>query len=151
VKTSGALILSLALAAPAAAQEVKAGDLTLSGLQLRAVAPGVPTTAGYLTIANAGDRADKLVSVSCACAARVEVHLSHVMDGVAMMMPAGEVEIPAHGSVTFKPGGYHLMVIGPKAPLKDGAMQDVVLKFQHAGAVTAAFHVKARIDAAAER
>ena len=54
MKAFGALMFSLLLAAPAAAQEVRAGDLTLSHLQLRAVPGGVPNTAAYLVIANAG-------------------------------------------------------------------------------------------------
>ena len=82
----------------------------------------------------------------CACAARVEVHLSHVMDGQAMMMPAGDVAIPAHGEVAFKPGGYHLMIMGLKTHLKDGTTQELKLKFQHAGTVAAAFPVKSRIE-----
>jgi len=141
-----ALAAALAVAAPAAAQEVRAGDLTLSRLQLRAVPNGVPNTAAYLVIANAGDRPDKLVGAACACAARVEVHLSQVANGRAMMAPAGDVEIPAHGELALKPGGYHLMIMGLKTPLKDGSTQELQLKFQRAGTVTAAFPVRARIE-----
>jgi copper(I)-binding protein len=142
------LALALALAAPAAAQDVKAGALTLSGLVVRAVPAGVPNTAGYLTIENAGDRPDRLLSASCACARKVEAHLSHVMDGQAMMMPSEAVDIPAHGKVVFAPGGRHLMVVGLKGVLKDGASQPMQLKFEHAGTVTASFEVKSRIEAA---
>jgi copper(I)-binding protein len=137
-------LLALAVASAAGAQ-VKAGDLTISGAQVRAVAPGVANTAGYLTIANAGAKADRLVSATCACAGSVEIHLSHVMEGTAMMMPSGPVEIPAHGSAIFKPGSFHLMVKGLKSPLADGGSQSMTLKFEHAGAVTVPFQVKAKI------
>jgi periplasmic copper chaperone A len=143
MKTALAL-LALGAASSAGAQ-VKAGDLTISGAQVRAVAPGVANTAGYLVIANGGARADKLVSASCACARSVDIHLSHVMNGLAMMMPAGPVEIPARGQLAFAPGGYHLMVTGLKSPLKDGGSQAITLKFEHAGAVTVPFEVKAKV------
>jgi copper(I)-binding protein len=137
-------LLALAVAAPAVA-EVKAGDLTVQDAAMRAVAPGVANTAGYLTILNGGSKPDQLLSASCTCAKSVEVHLSHVMNGMAMMMPAGPVEIPAGGKISFAPGGYHLMVMGLKAPLKDGGSQELTLKFEHAGALTVPFAVKAKI------
>jgi copper(I)-binding protein len=136
----------LAAAAPVLAQ-VRAGDLTVKDPVMRAVAPGVANTAGYLTIVNAGSKADRLVSVACTCAKSVEIHLSHVMNGMAMMMPAGPVEVPAGGQAVFSPGGYHLMVVGLKAPLADGGSQELTLKFQHAGEVKVPFQVKARIEA----
>jgi copper(I)-binding protein len=137
------LWLPLLLAAGPAAAD--AAGLTIKDPVMRAVAPGVPNTAGYLTIVNAGPRPDRLLSASCACAKSVAVHLSHVMNGSAMMMDAGPLQIPAHGQVAFAPGGYHLMVTGLKVPLKDGESQTVTLKFEHAGTVTADFAVRAKI------
>ena len=143
--TRAALAVLALAAASSAGAEVRAGDLTVSGAQIRAVAPGVANTAGYLTIANGGARADRLVSASCTCARSVEIHISHVMNGMAMMMPLAPVEIPAHGSAVFKPGDLHLMVMGLKAPLKDGSAQQMTLKFEHAGALSVPFEVKAKI------
>ncbi len=113
---------------------------------VRAVPAGVPNTAGYMTIVNSGSKPDRLESASCACAGRVEAHLSHVMNGQAMMMPAGPVAIPPGGRVSFSPGGYHLMVTGLKAVLKDGVPQEMILKFQHAGTVKVPFLAEARIQ-----
>ena len=142
MRTLAPLLLLLAAAGPAAAQ---GSELTIKDAVMRAVAPGVPNTAGYLTIVNAGAKPDRLLSASCACARRVEVHQSMVMNGSAMMMAAGPVEIPSHGQLSFTPGGYHLMVTGLKTPLKDGDEQPVELRFAHAGTVTARFAVHARI------
>ena len=144
-----ALALAAVAEVPAFAAVSAAGELTVKGAVMRAVGPGVANTAGYVTIVNRGARDDKLLSASCACARSVELHLSHVMDGTAMMMPAGEVLVPAGGQVSFAPGGYHLMVMGLKAPLTDGRTQDVVLKFERAGTVKAAFDVRSRIALAA--
>ena len=51
------------------------------------------------------------------------------------------LEIPAGGSVQFKPGGYHIMLMGLKAPLKKGDMIMLQLKFEHAGLVDAMANV----------
>ncbi len=138
------LALTLAAAGPAAAVETRAKDLTISDAVIRAVPAGINTTAGYLTIANAGARPDKLLSASCACAGKVEVHISHVMDGSAMMMP-GEAPVPAGGKISFAPGGLHLMMMALKAPLSDGSTQAVTLKFQRAGTISVPFAVKNRV------
>jgi periplasmic copper chaperone A len=148
MKTLIALALFAALAGPAAAQEARAGDLVIKDAVVRAMPPGAPNTAAYLTIVNEGAKPDALVSASCGCARSVEPHLSHVMDGQAMMMPAGPVTVPARGEVSFSPGGYHLMVMGLKSPLKDGSLQEMTLKFRHAGAVKVPFKVETRIETA---
>ena len=51
------------------------------------------------------------------------------------MLPVVALEIPAGGSVDLKPGGYHIMLMGLKAPLKKGGMVMLQLKFEHAGLV----------------
>jgi copper(I)-binding protein len=136
-------LLAAAVAAPVSAAEVRAGQLTIRDAVFRAVPAGINTTAGYLTIANAGAKPDKLLSASCACAGKVEVHVTHIMNGSAMMMP-GAAEVPARGQVSFGPGGLHLMVMGLKAPMTDGSSQAVTLKFQRAGTVSVPFAVKTR-------
>ncbi len=139
-----ALMLGLSLAALAVSAH--AAGLQVQGAELRAVAAGAPSTAGYMTVVNPGAE-DQLLSATCACAAKVEAHLSHVMNGMAMMMPAGPVEVPAGGQIAFRPGSYHLMFTGLKGALKDGGSQPVTLKFAHAGAMTVDFQVHARIAA----
>ena len=144
-----ALFAALALAAsaaPALAHEVKAGDLTLSSLQMRASLGNNPNTAAYVTIANAGSKPDRLLSVSCACAAKVEAHATEMKGGMSSMRAAGPVAIPAGGKAVFAPGGLHLMVTGLNTRLADGAMQEMTLRFERAGTVKAGFHVKAKID-----
>ena len=141
------LIAALAAAALAgsAAAEAPAGGLTIKDAVVRATPAGVPNTAAYLTIVNGGAKADKLLSAACDCARSVEIHISHVMNGMAMMMPSGPVDIPGGGQASFAPGGRHLMIMGLKAPLKAGAVQEVTLRFQVAGIVKTAFQVQDRI------
>jgi copper(I)-binding protein len=126
--------------------QVKAGDLVIESRAVRASIGHNPNTAAYLTIANAGAKPDRLMSASCACAAKVEIHVMQEMKGMMMMDDAGPVEIPAHGKVTFHPGGRHLMLTGLKEPLVDGGQQQITLVFEHAGPVTASFNIRAKIS-----
>jgi hypothetical protein len=59
----------------------------------------------------------------------VEMHRSFVKDGVEQMEPVPSITIPAHGSVEFKPGGYHLMMMQPKKNMFPGDMAEVTLTF----------------------
>jgi periplasmic copper chaperone A len=97
---------------------------------------GISTTsAGRVTITNAG-AADKLMSASCACAAKVELHRMW-MDGTIMRMRRIDdgLVVPAHGKLVLG-GDEHIMLIGVKPLLKLGATVKLTLKFQHAGAVS---------------
>ena len=136
------LAAGLALAGPAAARP---GDIAISGAEIRASLGGSTNTAAYLTISNTGAEADRLVAVSCACAAAAEAHATGMKGAMMTMAPAGPVAIPAHGHVSFAPGGLHIMLTGLKAPLLDGGRQEMVLRFEHAGPVRAHFQVRARI------
>lgn len=137
-----AVIVAAALmAAPSLVQahEVKAGNLELIHPNMRASMGQSPTTAGYLTILNHGKTADRLVSVSCTCAASVTVHEMKMTGSMASMKAVPSVEIPAGGKVTLAPGGLHLMVMGLKAPIKAGDMVEMVLTFDKAGVVKTPF------------
>jgi copper(I)-binding protein len=142
-----AALLSLALAGAAQmtgamAAQIKASPLALSALQIRSVPKGMSTTAAYLTIANTGKTADTLLSVDCACAAAAMMHKSESKGGIASMAMLTSLDIPAGGKVAFQPNGLHIMLVGLKAPLKQGGVQMMTLTFQKAGAVKAAFAVK---------
>jgi copper(I)-binding protein len=127
-----------------------AAGVAVTGAQLRASIGHSPNSAAYMVLTNTADQPDQLVSASCACAAKVEIHATEMMQGMVMMAPAAPVKIPARGVVSFKPGGLHMMLTGLKQPLADGGEQKLTLVFQRAGAVTTPFHVTARISAAGQ-
>jgi copper(I)-binding protein len=149
-RTAALLALAAtALAGAAHAQSVKVGALTLTNLAVRASLGSVPTTAAYLTIANAGKTPDALLSVDCACASMAMMHQSKTVNGVASMDMLDAVTIPAGGQVAFRPDGLHIMLTGVKAPLKAGGTQTLTLRFKNAGTVKAAFPILAVIPAPA--
>ena len=138
----GAILAAVTFAAPAFAHEVTVGSLTLTDLWARATPPKAPTGAGYLTITNSGSEADTLIAVSTPAAETSELHIMEVKNGIMTMHPVeGGIEIPAGGKVTLAPGGYHLMFIRLKEPLKDGGKLPVTLTFKKAGKVETFLHI----------
>jgi hypothetical protein len=129
------------VAAPALAQEIKAGDLTIEKPWARATPKGADVGAAYLEIRNAGGEADRLTG-GTADFANVEIH-EMTMQGAVMKMRELKdgLAIPAHGDVKLTPGGYHVMLTGLKHPLVKGETAKVTLTFERAGAVPVDFSV----------
>jgi copper(I)-binding protein len=89
--------------------------------------------AAYFTLTNTGKSDNKLVGVSSDVARRVELH-THKMDGNIMRMRALEnIIVPAGESVTLKPGGHHVMLMGLTRKLKEGDSFPLTVIFAKAG------------------
>jgi copper(I)-binding protein len=143
LKTS-LLAAALALAgAGLSAQEFKAGDLRITQPWTRATPTGAKTAAGYLKITNGGKEADTLVSASSDGAEVVEVHEMAMKDSVMTMRRLENgVEIKPGQTVELKPGSFHLMMIGVKAPFEKGKVVRGTLTFAKAGTVAVEFKVE---------
>ncbi len=148
MRAVAALAALVVLGAAAPPPSLHAGSLTISHAVMRAVPAGVPNTAGYLTIANGGSKADLLLSAACSCARNITLHATVMHMGMSTMTMPGEIAIPAHGVATLSPGAYHLMIEGLKAAPRDGSTQVLTLRFQHAGTVVVPFAVSARVPMA---
>ena len=95
--------------------------------------------AGFLTITNDGDGADRLTSVSSDAAGQVTVH--ETVDGA--MQEAGALDIPAHGSLVLESGGSHLMFEQLKEKPRQGQNVSVELRFERSAPLTVEIPVKA--------
>jgi periplasmic copper chaperone A len=139
-----AFTLALALiagAAPALAQEFQAGDIVVEKPWARATPKGAEVGAGYLTIRNQGATPERLTG-GAADFATVEIHEMKTENGVMQMRElTGGLAIPAHGSVSLAPGGYHLMFTHLTHPLTKGETVKATLKFEHSGPVEVEFPV----------
>jgi hypothetical protein len=129
----------IAFAVWAAASVAAAGPISARDAVVRPAPAGLPTTAAYLTLVNSGAKPVRLTGVSCACAAEVMAHRSEADHGVMRMRPAGAVTVPAHGSVSFAPGGLHLMLMGLKRPIREGELTPMRLSFDGAPTMTVKF------------
>ena len=123
-------------ATPASAHDYEAGSLRIAHPWARATPPRAGVAGAYMVIENTGNEADRLLGGTTDAAEKVQVH-SMTMDGGIMKMRQLKdgLTIPAGETVTLAPGGYHLMLINPVAPLKEGASVPATLTFEKAGAV----------------
>ena len=138
------LIATFLAAAPAAAQVANVGDLAIDAPMLREAPPAAPVAGGFLTITNAGDADDALVSASVAAdvAGEVQLHEMAMSGGVMTMREVeGGIRVPAGETVALAPGGLHLMLMDLASPLVAGEARAVTLTFERAGSVTLDFPV----------
>lgn len=131
------LALMLLAIAPA-----NASDIKIEQAWTRVTAKGVPVGGGFFKITNSGSVTDRLVAAHLPTAGRVEIHKTSMADGVMRMrhMEKG-VEIKPGETVTFKPGGLHLMFMMLKKPIKMGKPLRGSLTFEKAGKIAVEFAV----------
>ncbi len=126
-----ALMASLALTASAAsAGPQKASEIQISEAWSRPAAAG-GNGAGFFTITNASQKSDTLVSVTSTAANKVEMHQTSMANGVmSMQQIQNGIPLPPGSSVTFAPGGKHLMVMGLKVALRSGSKLPLTFKLK---------------------
>jgi len=109
----------------------------------RATPGGAITGAVYMTIENKAQVEDRLTGAASDAAGKLQIHEMKVVDGVMQMreLPGG-LPIPANGEVALKPGGYHVMLIDLRKPLKSGETVALTLFFEKAGKVEVAAPVR---------
>lgn len=100
--------------------------------------------AGYLTIHNYDDEPDTLRTVSVDFAEVAEVHETvSTGEDTMTMQPVGPLEIPPNDSVSFAPGGYHIMLMNMAEPPEPGQTVTLTLTFERAGPVEVQAKVRA--------
>lgn len=102
-----ALLLSLGAVAAVAGE---ATEPVISDAWVRALPPGQPNTAAYMTITNPGATAVRIVTARTELAARAEIHTTREVDGYQRMEQLKAVDLAPGQSVSFAPGGIHLML-----------------------------------------
>jgi copper(I)-binding protein len=139
----------LASPVPGIAHAYDAGALHIGHPWVKAPPNAAPTAGGYLTVTNRGKTADRLLGGSSPALQAVQPHSMSMAGGVMRMraLPKGW-EIAPGATLTLAPGGDHLMLIGPRRPLKIGDHIPATLNFEHAGPVKVDFIVQAEAPAA---
>ena len=137
-----ALVAVLAL--PASALDYKVGAIEIVQPWTRATPPTAESGGGYLVLKNTGTTPDRLIAVKSPAADKVEIH-EMKMDGNIMRMREVEkgIEIPPGATVELKPGGFHVMFMGLKAPFAKEAKVPLTLVFEKAGSIDVDLMVQA--------
>ncbi len=131
-----AVFLLLTNAAPAASSKI-----AVEQPWMRFIIKSRPAS-GYFILRNNGDVAAELTGAFSPACGMLMLHLSKEANGVEQMLPVKSVNVPAHGTVSFKPGGYHLMCMHPKPAMRVGHSVPVTLTFAGGAQVSAQFPVK---------
>lgn len=121
---------ALATAALLAAAPANSPPITVSGAFSR---PANDMGAVFLSIDNTGQSDDALDGARSDVADATEVHETYQVDGGDAMRHIPSLAIPAGQTVTFKSGGYHIMLIGLKRDLRPGDTFVIGLHFAKAG------------------
>lgn len=104
-------------------------DVLVRDAYVTATPPGAVNGALYLTLINQGETAVKLIAGQSDVSEKLEVHRHQHENGMMQMRKVDGLSIPGAESLVFQPGGYHIMLIGLKQPLRVGDQVEITLIF----------------------
>jgi copper(I)-binding protein len=129
------LIVCLLLFVLTACVSTPQRGIEVSEATVRLLSSEMPA-AGYMTIRNNGNTADRLVGVTSDDAQHLMLHQSSVdANGIASMKMVMSIDLPAGQQVELKPGSFHIVLSGLKEGLKAGDMVTLHLQFEQAGTI----------------
>ncbi|HEV2110364.1 MAG TPA: copper chaperone PCu(A)C [Gammaproteobacteria bacterium] len=124
------LFLLLALCATCLPAVMADGpSMRVSHVWIREAPPGVDVLGGYFILENLTAKPLSLTEVSSPDFGSVMMHQTVQQGSQESMQEIARIDLPARGSVEFKPGGYHLMLMQPKKNLFAGDTVTLMLKF----------------------
>lgn len=139
LKVVGSCALLLGLSLPAHA------ETQVKDAWVRATVAGQPATGAFMKLTASSD--SKLVGVASPAAKTVEIHEMSMKGEVMSMKPVSSVELPAGKTVELNAEGYHVMLIGLVAQVKEGDQIPLTLTVQDAKGERQNLEVQARARA----
>lgn len=134
-----AFALCLALSLPACAREcapqVRDGWIRLTPVKM-------PMMAGFGRIENPCPTPVTIVGVSSPAFGDASLHETRIVDGVSRMRELPELRIAPGAAAVLKPGGMHLMLMEPHAPLKEGSRIAVEFALKDGGVLRGELEVR---------
>ena len=139
------LACSLALSAQAASTAKAASvDVQVMAPWIRPAVKGQSGTGGYMRLLS--PTGTTLVGFSSPVAGVAELHEMSMEGDVMRMRPVPSLPLPAGQAIELKPGGYHLMLMRLKKPLKVGEQVPLTLRFKAAGGQSRTMSIRAPIQ-----
>ena len=137
------LVIAAALVLAACGGPAPSGDgVEISDLYIAEPLKGRNMTAGYFSATNTGPDT-RITAASSPIAERIELHTHPMNDGVMQMRQVDGVDVAAGETVTFEPGGLHLMLFGVDVP--DGTTEaPVTLEYADGESVTVVAEIRSR-------
>lgn len=146
--TSKGTLTSATASASAGDAAQTSGNVTLSKSYVKAKDASKNMTAIFGTLANNGDAALHLTSVTSTDPKLSGMLELHVVENGTMKEALEGFTIPAHGSLTMQPGAEHIMIMNNTQDLKVGDEATITLHFENADDAT--FTVPILVQASGE-
>lgn len=115
----------------------------VEGAWIRAAVPGQQGTGAFMRLT--ARQPMQLIGVATPVAGTAEVHEMKLEGDIMRMRQIAKVDLPAGQPVEFKPGGYHLMLMDLKQPLKPGTQVPLTLLFRDASGATQKLELTAMV------
>ena len=110
---------------------------------IRLVPGGMPMQAGFGRIENRCAMPATIIGARSASHGSAELHETRIVEGMSRMRAVPELRIAPDAAAVLKPGGLHLMLMDPRAPLKPGTKVAVEFPLQDGRVVRGEFVVRA--------
>ncbi|MFC4297243.1 copper chaperone PCu(A)C [Castellaniella hirudinis] len=117
------------------AKAVAPEGVTVTDCWIRALPNRLPSAA-YFTLNNAGTQDAVLIGAQSSAFGKVMLHANKTVNGMAAMVHADKVVVPAGGHFEFSPGGHHVMLEQPTADLQIGKRLPITFWFESDQAIT---------------
>jgi copper(I)-binding protein len=138
-------LLLLALLAPAFVQ-AEGDTLQFTDAWIREAPPASPVMAGYVSIANTGNGEILIDDVESKQFGGADIHEMREVGGVMRMRPVRQLQVEPGQVVKLEPGGLHLMLFQPAAPLKAGDHATLEFLLSDGTRRAVEFEVRAAVD-----
>lgn len=117
-------------------------DIQVTQAWIRWLPQNLPA-GGYMTVTNTGMAKRVLIGASSPDYGVVSFHQTRVANGATSMTPVTSIAIAPHASVSFRPGGYHIMLMQPARSLRPGDKVPMTLRFADGRSLDVLLQVRA--------
>jgi periplasmic copper chaperone A len=122
---------------------VHAQEVTIKEPWVRGTVRGQKATGAFMQLT--ASESASLVAVESPVAGSVQIHEMKMENDIMKMRAIPKLDLPAGKAVDLKPGGYHMMLMDLKQPLKKGEAVPIVLRFEAKDKTFKTIEIKAQV------
>ena len=137
------LLSALALLTAAATAQAQSAAVSVQDAWVRGTVAHQKASGAFMTLTS--PLAGRLVGATSPVAGVTEIHEMRMEGQVMRMRAIDGLDLPAGQAVQLKPGGYHVMLMELKQPLKPGETVPITLVIERAGGAKESIRVNAPV------
>jgi len=135
--------IGLILGGGLATSVVHAQEVTIKEPWVRGTVRGQKATGAFMQLT--ASESATLVGIESPVAGTVQIHEMRLENDVMKMRAIPRLDLPAGKAIELKPGGYHMMLMDLKQPLKKGEAVPIRLRFEAKDKTFKTIEIKARV------